>query len=127
ETFYNAYLYWMPHHNWAVSTAWRYEKFEEQGCLLCQLFASIPAELKTITLPLNVQYFEPSGFFAGLGIVYVNQDIQMIDPRSPPGSANFLPMQNEEFTLVNAGLGYRLPKRLGMIALEARNLFNKEF
>ena len=127
ETFYNAYLYWMPHQNWAVSTSWRYEKFEEKDCLLCQLFASIPAELKTITLPLNVQYFEPSGFFAGLSIVYVNQDIQVIDPSSPPGSASFLPMQNEEFTLVNAGLGYRLPRRLGLISLEARNLFNKEF
>ena len=74
-------------------------------------------------MPLNIQYFDPSGFFAGLGIIYVNQDIQLIDP----GSLTSSPTKSEEFTLVNAGLGYRLPKRQGIIALEARNLFNKQF
>jgi outer membrane receptor protein involved in Fe transport len=38
-----------------------------------------------------------------------------------------LPTQSEDFILVDAGLGYRLPKRWGIIALEARNLFDKQF
>ncbi len=128
ETFYSAYLYWAPNHNWALSASWRYEEFEEKGCLLCQLFASIPAQLQTISLPLKIQYFDPSGFFAGWGMVYVNQDIQVIDPRSPPNaSPAFLPAQNEEFTLFDAGLGYRLPKQQGIITLEVKNLFDRHF
>ncbi|HOW76119.1 MAG TPA: TonB-dependent receptor [Candidatus Competibacteraceae bacterium] len=128
ETFYSAYLYWVPNHRWALSASWRYEEFEEKGCLLCQLFASIPAQLQTISLPLKIQYFDPSGFFAGWGMVYVNQDIQLIDPRSPPGAPpTFLPTQNEEFTLFDAGLGYRLSKRQGIITLEVKNLFDRQF
>ena len=82
-----------------------------------------PAELKTLSLPLNVQYFDPSGFFAGLGVVYVNQEIQALDPES----LTLSPMQNEEFTLVNAGLGYRLPKRWGIVAFQVNNIFDKNF
>ncbi|HRD50387.1 MAG: tetratricopeptide repeat protein [Candidatus Competibacter sp.] len=122
ENFYSAYLYWFPNQSWAISTSWLYEKFENY-CTRCQLFYSTPAQLKTLSLPLNFQYFHPSGFFAGLGIVYVNQDIQTLDPRS----LTLLPMQNEDFTLINAGLGYRFPKRWGIIALQANNLLDKQF
>ncbi len=128
ETFYSAYLYWAPDDRWALSATGRYEEFKEQGCLLCQLFASIPAHLQTFSLPLKIQYFDPSGFFAGWSMVYVNQDIQMIDPQSPPNaSPAFLPTQNEEFTLFDAGIGYRLPERQGVITLEVRNMFDRHF
>ena len=61
-------------------------------------------------------------------MVYVNQDIQVIYPRSPPGTPpTFLPTQNEEFTLFDAGLGYRLPKRQVVITLEVKNLFDRQF
>jgi tetratricopeptide (TPR) repeat protein len=127
EDFYSAYLYWLPSRNWALSASLRYEKFEpDQNCSFC-LFL-YPAELQTLSVPLSVQYFDPSGFFAGLGIVYVNQDIQAIDPESSmPGSFVLTPTQNEEFTLVDVGLGYRLPKRWGIVALQANNVFDKEF
>ncbi|MCP5158796.1 MAG: tetratricopeptide repeat protein [Gammaproteobacteria bacterium] len=126
ETFYSAYLYWMPHHEWVLSTQWRYEKFEDEGaCLPC--LAAIPARLETFSIPLNVQYFHPSGFFAGWGMTYVNQDIQATDPLLPPDSVSFLPLQNEEFILFDVGLGYRLPKRQGLISLEVKNLLDKQF
>jgi Tfp pilus assembly protein PilF len=127
EDFYSAYLYWLPSRNWALSASLRYEKIDtNQDCALC-LFL-YPAELQTLSIPLSVQYFDPSGFFAGLGIVYVNQDIKAIDPESSmPGSFVLTPTQNEEFTLVDVGLGYRLPKRWGIVALQVNNVFNKEF
>ena len=140
ENFYSAYFNWLPSHRWAFSIAWRYAKFEDQGCIPCQLFFTTPAQLRTITLPLTIQYFDPSGFFAGLGIIHVNQDIQLIDPSSiiflpptgpslpmiHPGSVKFLP-ESENFTLINVSWGYRLPKRQGIITLEARNLFDQHF
>ncbi len=139
ENFYSAYINWMPSHRLAFSIVGRYEKFAEQDCIICQP-SLMPAQLRTITLPLNIQYFDPSGFFAGLGIVYVNQDIQLLDasslvflpPTGPglpvidPGSVKFLP-DSEKFTLINVGLGYRLPKRQGIISLEARNVFDQQF
>ncbi len=121
ENFYKAYLYWLLSHNWALSASWIYEKFEVvEDCKLC-LFL-YPAQLTTISLPLNIQYFNPSGFFAGLDIIYVNQDIKTLDFNS----SNLLSSHNS-FTLANAGLGYRLPKRWGIIALQANNLFDRKF
>ncbi len=83
----------------------------------------MPAQLRTITLPLDIQYFDPSGFFASTGIVYVNQKVQFLDQQS----LALLPTQSENFTLVNAGLGYRFPKRWGIMALQANNLLDKKF
>jgi outer membrane receptor for ferrienterochelin and colicin len=70
-----------------------------------------------------VQYFDPSGFFAGMGVSYVNQHVQFLDPRSLTVS----PTQSENFTVVDVGLGYRLPKRWGILSLETRNVFDKQF
>jgi len=127
EYFYSAYGYWLPNRNWALSISPRYETFKaDRDCSLC-LFL-YPAELKTFSLPLNVRYFDPSGFFSGLGIVYVNQEIQAIDPRSSaPRSFTLTPTQDEEFTLVNISFGYRLPKRWGVVALQINNVFDKNF
>ncbi|MDG4562050.1 MAG: TonB-dependent receptor [Candidatus Competibacter sp.] len=124
EDLYQVYLYWLPNPRWAVTAAWRYEGFKlQEGQLLRQLYFSTPFELKTTSIPLNIRYFDPSGFFAGLGVTYVNQDIRNLDQQS----SVILPTQSEDFVLVDAGLGYRLPKRWGIIALEARNLFDQQF
>ena len=124
EDNYQAYLYWLPNPRWAVSAAWRYEQFKlQEGQYLRQLYFSTPIEMKTVSIPLGIQCFDPSGFFSGLGVTYVNQDIQNLDPRS----LIVLPTQSEHFILVDASLGYRLPNRWGIIALEARNLFDQKF
>ena len=123
EIFYSAYVYWMPSHRWAVTGSWLYEQFEVKEGVLGQLFIPKPARLRTLSLPVYVQYFDPSGFFAGMGVSYVNQHVQFLDPRSLTVS----PTQSENFTVVDVGLGYRLPKRWGILSLEARNVFDKQF
>lgn len=124
EDNYQAYLYWLPNPRWAVSATWRYEQFKlQEGQYLRQLYFSTPVELKTTSIPLAIRYFDPSGFFVGLGVTYVNQDIQNLDPQS----LTVLPTQSEDFVLVDASLGYRLPNRWGIVALEARNLFDQQF
>ena len=122
--FYNAYLYWLPNRSWAVSASWNYEDFAAgENSTLPQLFGSVPDRLQTISLPVNIQYFDPSGFFAGLGVTYVNQKIRYLDPQSLAVS----PTQNENFAVVSAGLGYRFPKRWGLVSLEATNLLDQQF
>jgi tetratricopeptide (TPR) repeat protein len=124
EDVYQVYLYWLPNPRWAVTAAWRYEGFKlQEGHFLRQLFFQAPVELKTTSIPLNIRYFDPSGFFAGLGVTYVNQDIRNLDQQS----SVILPTQSEDFVLVDVGLGYRLPKRWGIVALETRNLFDQQF
>ena len=71
-------------------------------------------------MPLAVRYFHRSGLFAGLGVTYVDQEVR----RSPfalfaDGSDNFV--------VVDASAGYRLPNRLGVISLEASNLLDEKF
>jgi outer membrane receptor protein involved in Fe transport len=125
EHYYGAYLYWMPNRRWAVSASGLYQTFEVEEGLLGQLFVPNPHYLRTISFPLDVQYFDPSGFFSGIGLVYVNQRIQYLDPQSFTPSP--MPMESDDFTLVNANLGYRLPKRWGIIALQVNNLFDRDF
>jgi len=122
--FYNAYLYWLPSRSWAVAASWNYEDFAAgEDSLLPQLFNAVPDRLQTISWPLHIQYFDPSGFFAGLGVTYVNQKIRYLDPQSLAVS----PTQSEHFTVVSAGLGYRFPKRWGLVSLEATNLLDQQF
>ncbi len=111
----SAYLYWMPHPHWAVQTEYQFEKYDAKANL---------AHIETISLPLSVRYFNPSGFFAELGATYVWQqytgiDLDSMDLRSKT--------DNNDFIVVNTALGFRLPKQQGLFSLEIANLFDKEF
>lgn len=122
EYLYSAYLYWLPSYQWALSASLRYEKFEpDQECKFCLYL--YPAELKTFSLPLSIQHFDPSGFFGGLSFIYIHQDMRSFDRES----FSILPRRSENFTLTNATLGYRFPKRRGLFTLQINNLFDKEF
>ena len=56
-------------------------------------------------MPLALRYFHPSGFFAGIGVSYVDQKVD----RSP---ASALADGSSDFFVVDALAGFRLPKRL---------------
>jgi tetratricopeptide (TPR) repeat protein len=112
EDSYGAYLDWIPHEQWAVNLNVLYETFD----------AGHPddPEVDTITVPVTLRYFNPNGLFADLGVSYVHQDVDR-----PPGST-----QNagkEDVALLDAAVGYRLPKRYGIISLEGRNLLDQKF
>ena len=51
---------------------------------------------------------------------YVDQEGKFGDPFS-----GFLE-GDDQFWVVDAAISYRLPKRLGLISLEAKNLFDEE-
>ena len=124
ENFYSAYLNWLPSEQWSLSASVLYEGFQVEEGTSRQLFFSFsPNRLRTISLPLDIRYFDPSGFFAGLGVVYVNQEVQFLDPRT----ITVRPTESENFTLLNAGVGYRLPKRLGVLSFEVNNLLDRKF
>ena len=107
-----AYLYYTPHEWLALRAEYRYEKFEftEQVNLGAQ-------EVKTHSVPLGVNFFHPSGIFAGLKATYYYQDGKF----EKFETADFKNADNT-FWLVDAALGYRLPKRYGLITAGVTNL-----
>lgn len=80
-----------------------------------------PREFITQIVPLELRYFDPSGFFGKVTGSYVNQN--------SVESSNILGQQknSDSFFLLDSSVGYRFPKRLGIISLEAKNIFNNKF
>ena len=78
----------------------------------------------THRLPLGVNFYHPSGFTARLKATYIDQRGRFQPQLSPPETT--VP-GNDQFWVVDTALGYRLPKRFGLITFEVRNLFDKTF
>jgi tetratricopeptide (TPR) repeat protein len=112
EDAYGAYLYWIPHEQWAVNLNVLYEKFGPGR-------AGDP-DVETITVPVALRYFNPNGLFAGLQVSYVHQDVD----RPPDSTQND---GNEDVVLLDAAVGYRIPKRYGIVSLEVGNLLDQKF
>jgi hypothetical protein len=113
EDLWQAYLYWAPHPRWALSL----EYFQDEFTSLDEVLFGRPKALTTTAVPLRLHYFHPNGFFAALGVNYVDQDL--IDSDSTPKA--------DEFVLLNSEIGYRLPKQQGILRLGIRNALDTEF
>ena len=107
EEAYRAYLNWVPHTRFAVSMGYQLEKFDGEE----QITGT--QDITTHLAPIALRYFHPSGLFSRLGTTYVNQTVEDTG--------------DDEFVLVDFAIGYRLPKRLGILKLLINNLFDKDF
>ncbi|MEQ1558637.1 MAG: tetratricopeptide repeat protein [Methyloglobulus sp.] len=132
EEFYRFYFNWAPVSFFAVNTEFKFENFRYHQPKDVS-YAQFPNLLETITVPLELRFFEPHGFFASLKGTYVNQKL-----RNNPNFytdengnlQNYLPFGGNirsEFYLVDAALGYRFPKQYGLISFEVKNLFDTNF
>ncbi len=120
-----AYIYWTPYRCLALKTEYSYERFKREsslGVTGVEQFTS----LRTHRVPIEGRYFHPSGFSAGMKATYVKQegDFTVPVPMSPVFT---IESGDDDFWIVDASIGYRLPKRHGVISLEAKNLFDKSF
>jgi tetratricopeptide (TPR) repeat protein len=116
EWHHQAYVYWTPTDRWSLSAKAVFDKFISRDALDIDL----PEEVRTVSYPMGIQYFHPSGFFAGAQVTYVDQDVDR-------SSFSTLASGQDDFTVTNAAIGYRLPRRMGIVSLSAQNLFDKEF
>jgi tetratricopeptide (TPR) repeat protein/outer membrane receptor protein involved in Fe transport len=114
-----AYLYWTLHPWVAISTEYLYERFNRERAFVAGI-----EHVETHRFPLGVNFHHPCGFSAGLKAVYTDQHGSFQPQGSPQNT--FVP-GSDRFWIVDATTSYRLPKRLGIITLEAKNLFNKSF
>ncbi|MDD2722423.1 MAG: FecR domain-containing protein [Methylovulum sp.] len=113
EDLYRFYINWTINDNWIANSGFRHESFNSGG-------ENSPKAVDTSYLPTSLRFFHPSGFFAEVRGTYVNQQVDR--------PVNF---QEEEFAtdfyLVDASIGYRLPKQYGILSLEANNLLDNRF
>lgn len=127
ETLYRAYLYWLPHPNWAIRGEYQYEKFSRKPIPRVEFAIPTlaPSRIETSRVPVSLNYFSPSGIIGKLTWTYVRQELQrpgtsIIDDRiSDPGAGV------SDFFMLDGSLGYRLPNRRGIFSLEGRNLLNE--
>ena len=119
EKLIRSYLYWTPHPWLAASGEFQYEQLERSRKFVGpEEFTKI----NTYRLPFGINFFHPSGFIAGLKATYIDQEGKFGIPAFGP-----ITQGDDRFWVVNATLGYRLPKRWGLLTLEARNLFDARF
>ncbi len=115
ERFHHAYLYWTPHASWAVKAELAYDRYTSAQGTATE-FDNLPEEVVTMSAPLGLTYFHPRGFFAGVSGTYVDQEVRRA-ASSTQGQGQ------DRFFLVDAMLGYRFPKRFGLVSLGIKNLF----
>ena len=116
-----AYLYWTPHPWLAVSTEYQYEGFKRPA----DFAGDNITRLNTHRVLLGIGFFHPSGLFAQFKPTYISQNGKFVQAISP-FETEIVP-KNDDFWVFDVSLGYRLPKRLGMFSITAKNLFNKTF
>jgi tetratricopeptide (TPR) repeat protein len=119
ENLARVYLYWTPRPWLATSVEYQYERFERRDEFIGpDLFYNI----KTQRVPLGINFFHPSGFIAGLKATYVDQKgkFRVLDSEEETPD-------DDQFWVVDASIGFRLPKRRGLVTIEVRNLFDESF
>ena len=80
-----------------------------------------PSSLDTRIASASVTYRDRGGFFARVSPIYVVQKIEL------PNAAGGVTPDKENFWIVNASLGYRFGRGLGIISLDANNLLDTRF
>ncbi|MGH8564785.1 MAG: TonB-dependent receptor domain-containing protein [Gammaproteobacteria bacterium] len=118
EELYRGYLNWTPHPTLALGLGYHLEQFEDESTL-------INPSTRTQLFPVELRYFHPSGLFGSLKVTYTRQQIGREIPLSEEVTID--DRQDDEFTLIDLALGYRLPKRYGILRLGVKNLFDEEF
>ena len=119
ERLHRTYAYWTPTKKLAFTAEVVYDRYNsEKG--LPNKFGSLPEKVRTVSVPVGVRYFMPNGFFAGLGGSYVDQEVRRSDTSTRSDG-------KDSFYLVDAAVGYRLPKRRGVLSLSVQNMFDNNF
>ena len=118
EQLHQAYVYWTPFDELAVRAGFAYDKFDrESEDFLARVISQDPLKVETISVPVNLSYFHPSGFFAMAGATFVDQDVDRLSGFENQGHDNFF--------VVDLGIGYRFPDRIGIASLQVQNLLDE--
>jgi tetratricopeptide (TPR) repeat protein len=113
-----AYLYWTLGARIVLSAEYLYEVLNRD---VSNVGEARVVESQTHRVPLGIAWFDPSGLSARVRATYVDQSGRFLD------AAGDVVQGSDQFWVVDASIGYRLPKRFGLITVEARNLLDEHF
>jgi tetratricopeptide (TPR) repeat protein len=118
EELHRAYVYWTPTDRMAATAEVVYDRYQSSGDITSE--TNIPELVRTVSVPVGLKYFLPNGLSAGIGGTYVDQRVRRYE-FATQGEGE------DSFFVVDASLAYLLPRRLGVLSLQVRNLFGEEF
>jgi Flp pilus assembly protein TadD len=117
-----AYLNWVPNDLYSLGVSYNYEKLNrnEEFFDNANNNSNLFTQLETHSTQAFGNFFHPSGFLSKLNLTYLDQ------------SGNFLASRGFESStsrvwLLDAQIGYRLPKRYGLVSVGVKNLLNEKF
>jgi tetratricopeptide (TPR) repeat protein len=118
EQLHQAYVYWTPFDELAFRAGFAYDKYEKvSDDISVQIRSQDPLEVETYSVPVGLTYFHPSGFFAAAGATFVDQDVERL--------ADFENQGHDSFFVVDLGIGYRFPDRIGIASFQVQNLLDE--
>lgn len=116
EKHWRTYLCWTPQAWLAFSGEYKYERTETE------FYSPLGMKnLRTHQVIPAISVFHRSGASASLQATYVHQEGEFGNPYS-----GFVP-EKDFFWVVDASIGCRLPKRWGLVTLQAKNIFDETF
>uniref|UniRef100_UPI0005EAE5CD TonB-dependent receptor n=1 Tax=Methyloterricola oryzae TaxID=1495050 RepID=UPI0005EAE5CD len=116
EQAHRAYVYWTPSEQLAIGASYFYEATHNP--LQDAKQDDAKSLIRTHRAPITLSYFHPTGFFATAAPSFVYQKVNYrVDDRSA----------SDTFWVLDVSLGYRLPKRYGIVTLGAKNLTDEHF
>ncbi len=120
EDLHRAYFYWVPYRSLAIGAEYQYEYLKrdyEDG----KQNSSDPAEVTTHTIPITLSYYRPNGLFSRIRATYVNQNVDFV--AATTGTVK----EKNDFFVTDISIGYRFPKRYGLMNVGINNLFDQDF
>ncbi len=116
------YAYWTPHSWFALNAEYQYEDIERSRDFIADDSMS---SLETDRFSFGATFFHPAGFIVQMKPTYIDQRGSFFDDPSSPTPP--IVQGDDQFLVFDALIGYRLPRRYGIITIEAKNLFDEEF
>lgn len=96
--------------------------FDDQRRLIDPAFDdAFPHRVTTQLLPVRATWFGANGLFVRTSLTFVDQSIET------PNATGVVDRDRHRFGLTDLMLGYRWPGGRGIVSLEARNLFDRQF
>jgi tetratricopeptide (TPR) repeat protein len=115
------YLNYAPHPWVALRVSYQYDQYSNS---LPSVGQFSDQQLYTSRVPLSAGFFHPSGFIANVTLTYWNQS-GTFEPLADPIGTRV--EGRDTFWLTDAMVGYRMPKRYGLITVGVKNLFDQQF
>ena len=115
------YLNYAPHPWVALRASYQYDQYANS---LPSAGQFSDANLYTSRVPLSAGFFHPSGFIANVTLTYWNQT-GTFEPLSQPIGTRV--NGHDTFWLTDLMVGYRMPKRYGLLVVGVKNLFDQQF